>query len=191
MASRVQPKILEGAIRLFGAYGFHGVTTRQLAQDAGVVEGSIYLCFASKDNLYREAVDAVLKRLADSLGRFLVALHAGSPGVRDRKEQLTVAVQSLYSSLSPSATRLVQQVLMADKKRYKETRNSLDSIVNVIANTLELRKKAGTQPSLHGLARMLIYGLLQARSIVSESDAEIVSREIIDGWVLSVAAIVD
>lgn len=191
MASRVQPKILEAAIRLFGAFGFNGVTTRHLAEEADVVEGSIYLCFGSKENLYREAVDAVIKRQSASLGQFLVGLHGGTAGGGERKWQLTQAIQAWYNALSPAGARLMQQVLMADKKRYPEVCNSLDSIINVIAKILQEERDSGRQRNRQAVARILIYALLQARAVCGESDSELASRDMIKEWLLSVAAAVD
>lgn len=53
--------ILEAAIRTFAERGFFASRTRDIASEAGVAEGTIYLYFESKEDLlltaFREAVD--------------------------------------------------------------------------------------------------------------------------------------
>jgi len=44
-------QILEAACRIFSRIGFHRATTRQIAKEAGVAEGTIFNYFDSKDDL--------------------------------------------------------------------------------------------------------------------------------------------
>lgn len=44
-------QILEAASRIFSQVGFHRATTRQIAEEAGVAEGTIFNYFDSKDSL--------------------------------------------------------------------------------------------------------------------------------------------
>ena len=49
--------ILEAAIRLFAARGYHGVTTRELAAAAGVSEPILYRHFPTKQDLYSAIIE--------------------------------------------------------------------------------------------------------------------------------------
>jgi AcrR family transcriptional regulator len=49
--SSVQSKILEAAARLFGAKGFHGTTTREIAAAIGITPGALYYYATTKDEL--------------------------------------------------------------------------------------------------------------------------------------------
>ena len=66
-------QILEVATELFGRHGFDGVTTRQIADGAGITEAMVFRHFATKDDLYWEvlscksAPDEVKKRLEERL----------------------------------------------------------------------------------------------------------------------------
>lgn len=44
-------QIIEAAARVFAQKGFHQATTKEIAQEAGIAEGTIYLYFASKEDL--------------------------------------------------------------------------------------------------------------------------------------------
>lgn len=85
-------QILEAACRIFSHIGFHRATTRQIAKEAGVAEGTIFNYFDSKDDLliamlqhltrfdqqqleelYREALQHDLRSLLqDQLSRSLL-----------------------------------------------------------------------------------------------------------------------
>jgi len=45
-------EILEAAVRVFARRGFHAATIAEVAAEAGVAVGSIYLCFKTKQELY-------------------------------------------------------------------------------------------------------------------------------------------
>ena len=67
-------QILEVASDLFASHGFDGVTTRQIADAAGITEAIVFRHFATKDDLYWEvlsaksAPDEVKKQLEEKLG---------------------------------------------------------------------------------------------------------------------------
>lgn len=188
MDSKVQPKILEAAIRLFGTHGFKGVTTRDLAKEAHAVEGSIYQWFKSKENLYQQAINTVLARQLEDLGRFLVNLH-GSKEEQAAGQQVSEAVRSWYSSLSQPAARLLQQVLIADPKRERAVRQSLDSIINIIAKTLEAQKRANPQFDPQAAAKILIHALFQIKVTYRKTaEVEAHSKAILEQWLLNVPA---
>jgi AcrR family transcriptional regulator len=52
-----QEKILQVAIRVYAEAGYHGTTTRRLAEEAGVNEVTLFRHFGSKDALLRAAVE--------------------------------------------------------------------------------------------------------------------------------------
>lgn len=67
-------QILEVATDLFARHGFDGVTTRQIADAAGITEAIVFRHFTTKDDLYWEvlaaksAPDEVKKQLEEKLG---------------------------------------------------------------------------------------------------------------------------
>ena len=60
-------EILIAATRVFARAGFHGATTRQIAQEAGVAEALLYRHFDSKQALFVEAVRTTSGRLIAGL----------------------------------------------------------------------------------------------------------------------------
>jgi len=49
-------KIMNVAVRLFAAHGFHGVSTKQICDEAGANIAAVNYHFGSKENLYRAIV---------------------------------------------------------------------------------------------------------------------------------------
>ncbi|HMN31696.1 MAG TPA: TetR/AcrR family transcriptional regulator [Caldilineaceae bacterium] len=52
-------QILDAATEVFAAKGFHGATIRQIAQTAGIADGTIYLYFKTKTDLLLGILDRI------------------------------------------------------------------------------------------------------------------------------------
>ena len=82
-------QIREVATELFAQHGFDGVTTRQIADAAGITEAMVFRHFASKDDLYWEvlsakcAADDVKQRLEEKLQRDAEPLEIFAAIARD------------------------------------------------------------------------------------------------------------
>ncbi len=67
--NRRQP-LLDAAAALFRTRGFHAVTMREIAREAGMLAGSVYYYFSSKDDLlvsvYEEGVRRITERVAEA-----------------------------------------------------------------------------------------------------------------------------
>jgi AcrR family transcriptional regulator len=80
-------KLLLAALDLFGQYGFDGVSTRKLAETAGVNLQAINYYFGTKRGLYNAVADYLIERLQTRigerrtliLGRFAEAQSGGRP----------------------------------------------------------------------------------------------------------------
>ncbi len=58
-------QILDAAVRLFASKGFHSTTIRDLAREAGVAEGTVYVYFENKSAL----LFGILDRMRESVTR--------------------------------------------------------------------------------------------------------------------------
>ena len=65
-------RILDAAVKVFAAEGFYNAKVSQIAEAAGVADGTIYLYFKSKDelliSLFEDRMDRVLATLREALG---------------------------------------------------------------------------------------------------------------------------
>lgn len=76
-AQERRAEILAVSLGLFARHGQHGVTTRQIAEAAGVSEALLYRHFRSKDELYSELQRACLSSMTRVAER-MVALEAST-----------------------------------------------------------------------------------------------------------------
>jgi TetR/AcrR family transcriptional regulator, fatty acid metabolism regulator protein len=83
-------RILESAVKVFARHGFHQSTVAQIAKEAGVADGTIYLYFKNKDDILvnffsfkaKQVFDRFRKEVArgaDSLTKLrnLIRVHLG------------------------------------------------------------------------------------------------------------------
>lgn len=78
-------RIVQAAAEAFAEKGFHGASTRDIAQRAGANQGLITYHFRTKDDLWRAVADRIFGMLRTSLGRSLAALESDDP--RDRARE--------------------------------------------------------------------------------------------------------
>ncbi len=64
-------RILEAARRIFGEYGFHGTTTRMIAQEVGIDISTLYYHWGEKGDLY----EAVVLDIYEDLRRKLIEVE--------------------------------------------------------------------------------------------------------------------
>jgi len=74
MSTDSRERLLEVAARVYAEAGYHGTTTRRIADEAGLNEVTLFRQFGSKDALLREAIEQ-----ADVHGRPLLDSDAADP----------------------------------------------------------------------------------------------------------------
>lgn len=114
-----------GAIRdvaagLFAAKGFHETTMRDIAGQVGMLPGSIYYHFPSKEDLlaavYAEGVDRLLARIdaadpgesAEPWARLAAVMTAHVEAILDRSPYARVITRVLPDAVPGAAARLVE-----------------------------------------------------------------------------------
>jgi TetR/AcrR family transcriptional regulator, fatty acid metabolism regulator protein len=76
-AAGKRERILEAAVKVFAAEGFYNAKVAQIAQEAGVADGTIYLYFKSKDDLlislFEHRMEDINAHLREELSRAVSA----------------------------------------------------------------------------------------------------------------------
>jgi TetR/AcrR family fatty acid metabolism transcriptional regulator len=108
-------RILESAVKVFAENGYHESTISQIAREAGVADGTIYLYFKSKDDIlvhfFQEAVESsgdTIDKLRNLIRRHLEEFQ------RDRN----MAV--LYQAETHRAHRLAEEQIREMAKMYHD-----------------------------------------------------------------------
>jgi AcrR family transcriptional regulator len=92
-AKNKRQEILEAAARQFSASGFHGANMRDVAADAGVLAGSIYYHFDSKEALFVAVHAAAVDMMAQAVRR-------GIAGIGDPWQKLEEAAAAHCEALN-------------------------------------------------------------------------------------------
>jgi AcrR family transcriptional regulator len=90
--------LIDAALEVFLRHGFARATTREIAQTAGVAEGTIYRHFADKYALFHEVFLSLTVEVVAELQRFRE--RAGTDTVRDNLEALFALVGGIQEQLS-------------------------------------------------------------------------------------------
>jgi AcrR family transcriptional regulator len=103
-------ELVDAALAVFGEKGFRGTNLEDVAKQAGVSKGTVYLYFASKDALFRAMVERKVVTLIE-VGEAMAREHDGSAA-----ELLALLLDRMCDSVSRDdmvrLTRLVQSELI-------------------------------------------------------------------------------
>ena len=69
MASEHRTRILDAAERLLGRYGYRKMTVDDLAAEAGIGKGTVYLSFPSKEEVVLGTVDRIVDAVCEEMAR--------------------------------------------------------------------------------------------------------------------------
>lgn len=150
-------RILAAAERIFARHGFFAARVSEIAKEAGVADGTIYLYFKSKDDLLISLFESRMKQVNDQLRTAIADL---SP-----IDQLHAIIRAYLRMVSeePSAVEVLTIELRQSNKFMKEYENPqfadfLRMLGGIIANGQLAGELDATIPS-HIAARM-IFGIL-------------------------------
>jgi TetR/AcrR family transcriptional regulator, fatty acid metabolism regulator protein len=156
-------RILAAAERIFARHGFFAARVSEIAKDAGVADGTIYLYFKSKDDL-------LISLFEHRMTQVNAELRAAIAGARPRA-QLRAFIRAYLQMVSdePAAAEVLTLELRQSGKFMKEYDNPqfaelLRLLAGIIADGQACGELAATIPS-HIAARM-IFGILDEIALV-------------------------
>lgn len=140
-------RIIQAAIVVFRRKGFHGATTRCMAEEAGVTQSNIYNYVRSKGDilylvcehlvgLYTTNVDKVLKRHDDPYERLVEALRTIMDVMFTHRDELVLLYNEVHALDKPDR----KLVLKAVARFIQQFQNLLDAYV-AAGGTLRLSSR--------------------------------------------------
>ena len=132
-------RIIDAAVHVFAERGFHQARISDIAERAGVADGTIYLYFRNKDDIllsvFEAKMDELLRGVEDALA-----------GVEDPAEQLRTFARYHFGQVqrNRAAAEVLQIELRLSNKFLKEYRpEKLWAYLGVLGGILERGKAAG------------------------------------------------
>ncbi len=158
-------EILEIAARLFAQRSFHAVSTRAIAEAAGVSQPTLYSHFSSKHALLQEIMAPWLRLLQtrlssaqagilDPRGRLEALCHAYVELAREQPQAYYIAFV-LPNDLGEAETAMGEPFLLAGREAFDEVRKAVAMFA-----LSELPAETAAQSlwaALHGLVTLLIW----------------------------------
>lgn len=150
-------ELIEKAARLFGAHGYNKTSMRDISAAFGILHGSIYHHFGSKDELFIAVYSAGVDRFIAEVEKAVV--DHGDPW--QRLEAACVAhLEALLSRESPAATVLadwsstysepLRQALVAQRDRYEKVFSRLTDAVELPEGVKRRYFRLGLLGALNG-----------------------------------------
>jgi TetR/AcrR family transcriptional regulator, cholesterol catabolism regulator len=126
--------ILRTSAELFAKQGVASTTVRQIADEVGVLSGSLYHHFPSKDAILNEVVTAYLELL---LSRYREVMEPDRPP-RERLEQL-ITTSLLIAESEPSATLIYQNEMsqIRELPRYEAVKAAAAEVQQTWLSVIE------------------------------------------------------
>jgi TetR/AcrR family fatty acid metabolism transcriptional regulator len=133
-------RILESAQRVFASKGFFGAKVSDIAEEAGVADGTIYLYFKSKDDLLISLFESQMERVNAELTAAMVDADDGV----DKLRRVIRAWVKLVET-NRHATEVITVELRQSTKFTKEYANPrFAEFLKLVAGVVEEGQREGT-----------------------------------------------
>ncbi len=132
-------QIIEGAVKVFARKGFYHATVKDVAREAGVADGTIYLYFKNKDDLLISLFEC---KMEDILSHFRTCLSALS----DPLEKLRAFIEAYFELIEKDIelSDVFQVELRQSSKFLKDYHNEkFMQYLEIIADIISAGKDIG------------------------------------------------
>jgi TetR/AcrR family transcriptional regulator, fatty acid metabolism regulator protein len=151
-------RILDAAERVFARAGFYNARVAEIAKEAGVADGTIYLYFKSKDDLLISLFESRMQRVLDTLAE-AIAPHQSA---RDRLLAFIGAYTQLVSDNPPVAEVLTIELRQSSKFMKEHSNPRFGEFLKLLGSIIADGQRAGefdhrVPPAV---AARMIFGIL-------------------------------
>lgn len=102
--ARTRRKLLDAAEQVFGDHGYDAASIVKITENAGVAQGTFYLYFESKRQIFDELVDDLNRRVRQAMSE-----GAASGTTRTERERLGFAAYFNFTAEHPKLYRIIRQ----------------------------------------------------------------------------------
>lgn len=136
----MKARILASARRIFGEYGFHGTTTRMIAQEVGIDISTLHYHWGEKKDLY----EAVVHDVNNDLGQCLIDVEKVIHG-KSLAERLSAAIDMTtdYLFAHPEISSLILYRYIGKTRHETVLDFKVPEFTGNIARSMNLTKDAG------------------------------------------------
>ncbi|MCX2930085.1 helix-turn-helix domain containing protein [Mycobacterium sp. CVI_P3] len=170
----VQDLVLKAADRLFTSQGYHGTTTRQIAEEAGVGEPVIFRNFGSKAGLFEQAT---LRPFTEFLTNWVSSWEREQPATTNAEKIVRSFVTGFYGVVDEHR-ELIKTLISARAQGGDQELDRVSAAVSdKVAEALRIMRRALLD---HGEPRH--YDRLDPPLTVAVSAGAVMSVLLLDDW---------
>jgi len=113
--SEKKPQIIDAAIKVFAQKGFYNSKVADVAREAGIADGTIYLYFKNKDDLLISLFETKVEELLDTFKKALLAFNSA-------KDKLNEFIRLYFQLMEeqPDLAEVLQVELRQSSKFIKD-----------------------------------------------------------------------
>lgn len=152
----MKAKILSAARRVFGAYGYHGATTRMIAKEVGVDISTLYYHWGEKGDLYEAVVFDIAEDLRLQLRKVEKVIH-GQPLAQ--RLEISIDMMTDYLFDHPEISNLTFFRYFGKTRPEMDWIDRVPEFISDIARSMGI---SGTDGSVATSSKMQIWALTMA-----------------------------
>jgi len=140
----MKARILKAARRIFGEYGYHGTTTRMIAQEVGIDISTLYYHWGEKGDLYESVILDINADLRSELAEVEKIIH-GLP----LAQRMEIAIDRVTDFLfeCPEISNLILFQYFRKTRKEPNLDFHVPDFISDIARSMNLSHKRGSAPT--------------------------------------------
>jgi len=152
----MKAKILKVARCMFGEYGYHGTTTRMIAQEVGIDISTLYYHWGEKSDLYESVILDINNDLRQKLDEVEKVIH-GQPLARRLGIAIDMVTEYLFEC--PEISNLVLFQYFGKTRKESNLDFHVPDFISDIARSMDLCK---TKESIPTSASMRVLAMMNS-----------------------------
>lgn len=181
--AQTRRRLLDCAEEVFAAIGFHEASIVKITEAAGVAQGTFYLYFASKQQIFDEVV-------ADLNHRVRQAMTAAAAGATSRMEaeRRGFAAFFRFTAEHPALYRVIRQAeFVSPAAMHQHYERIIAGYVPELARAMDSGEVAGTDPTVLAWALIAVGEMIGMRFLLWEDGAKEIPEEVFEQLMAIVA----
>jgi len=186
-------RILDAAVKVFAQNGFYNSKVAEIAKEAKVADGTIYLYFKNKD-------DILIKLFEEKMNVIIAKLQEKLEGVSDPLEKIRIYIHSHFemTAAHPDLMEVITVELRQSTKFMKEYDNKqFNRYLRALSDMIRDGKDAGLirQDINPGIQKRALFGIMDELSLYlvlagenAKYTVESMSKEVADSFILGLTA---
>ncbi|MDQ1336108.1 MAG: hypothetical protein QG552_3058 [Thermodesulfobacteriota bacterium] len=161
----MKARILKAARRMFGEYGYHGTTTRMIAQEVGIDISTLYYHWGEKGDLYESVILDINTDLRNQLAKVEKIIH-GLP----LAQRMAIAINQVTDFLfeCPEISNLILFQYFRKTRQEPSLDFHVPDFISDIARSMNLCK--GKDPVPTGASMKVLAMMNSIHNFISGED---------------------